>query len=205
MEKLFENELLEDLYEARGEELENEYENKYGIPAEKRKVNNAEDRFTDSLVDYIKDEEKLQSVVDDFENYKHYAINLSEFWRKQYYKLGFIDCLCLIKELLEILKFLENTDDKRNIKDFKHYEIILDFIGYLEYNQNPNAYSFPKDKLLMEYEESSLELNKRLYEFIDIHIEPEIIGELKKFILERDEIFSKVFNRMIILLANNKK
>ena len=50
-------------------------------------------------------------------------------------------------ELLEVVKFLDNTDDKRNIKNFKHYEIILDFIGYLEYNKNPNAYSFPKDKL----------------------------------------------------------
>ena len=104
MEKLFENPILDDLYEVRGEELENEYKNKYGVPNEIERADKMEDEFINTIKKNITDNEKLEEILSMFNKFEMAIIGKYCFWYAEYYKLGFIDSMCLKNEITQGIK-----------------------------------------------------------------------------------------------------
>ena len=83
------------------------YAEKYGVPEEREKFNKVQDKFADILNSFsnnLADEKKL---FDGFNEYTRWARHDSEFWRRQNYKQGIGDCICLISSII-LLAIEEN-------------------------------------------------------------------------------------------------
>ncbi len=104
MEKLFENPVLDDLYEVRGEELENEYKNKYGVPNEIKRADQMEDEFINTIKKNVTDDKKLEEILSMLNKFEMAIIGKYCFWYAEYYKLGFIDSMCLKNEITQGIK-----------------------------------------------------------------------------------------------------
>lgn len=127
MDKLFEIPLLDDLYINRCEELENQYINVYGMPKERKQFLQADDTFTELFNEVVKGPDELQKLSDGFLEYTRYALQDSEFWRKQNYKQGFCDGICLMKEFIHI----SHSADSTIYNNSQFSKIITEFITYL--------------------------------------------------------------------------
>lgn len=119
--KEFENQILENLYELRGEEVERQYIAKYGEPEERRKLNEAEDELSNFIKETIKDNKDIQEAMDKLNEFEMCTMGEMWFWYREYYKAGFVDGISLrmqIKE--ERKKFLK--DKPSNASDTFFYE-----------------------------------------------------------------------------------
>ncbi len=111
MEELFNNSVLETLYENRNEELShyiiknnNEYKEKEIAMEKKLK----------ELLNYVSGEhyEALEKEIEDF-LFDHVAY-ISEFWCSKYYKIGFSDGLNVKNELAKEVEEIRNGKFKKS-------------------------------------------------------------------------------------------
>ena len=107
MEDLYENKILDDLYEIR-EGFITSYKKKYGELEETKKAEQAEDDLINFMKKFIKDENTMKELFEKINKFEGYALDEMCFWHKPYYKLGFIDGMKLKKEIREG-KVIENT------------------------------------------------------------------------------------------------
>lgn len=123
MEKLFENKILDDLYEIR-EGFITSYKKKYGELEETKKAEQAEDELVNFMKKFIKDENTMKELFEKINKFEGYALDEMCFWHKPYYKLGFIDGMRLKKEIREG-KIIENTSNDsiilQNINEISDY------------------------------------------------------------------------------------
>lgn len=114
--EMFENQVLNDLYEIRGDGLEGLYIRMYGEPEETKETKKAKKELEKLMYDLVKDTEKQKLLwlkLDRFEGAMSYE---SSFWNKQYYKLGFLDRIFLKKEIADNkAKFVD--DNVSSIED----------------------------------------------------------------------------------------
>lgn len=105
MEKLFENSVLQNMYEQRYEELSH-YIIKNNV--EYKKLEKAMEDKLKELLNYVPAEHYtyLEREIDDF-LFDH-ILELSEFWCSKYYKVGFADGLNAKKEIEVELEELIN-------------------------------------------------------------------------------------------------
>lgn len=103
MEKMFENPILDDLYEVRGEELENAYKKKYGESNAEKRADEKEDEFINTLKKNVADKEKLEETMSRLNEFEMAIIDKFCSWYKQYYKLGFADAMRLEKEIRQFI------------------------------------------------------------------------------------------------------
>ena len=123
MEELFENKILDDLYEIR-EGFITSYKKKYGELEETKKAEQAEDELVNFMKKFIKDENTMKELFEKINKFEGYALDEMCFWHKPYYKLGFIDGMRLKKEIRGG-KIIENTSNDsiilQNINEISDY------------------------------------------------------------------------------------
>ena len=188
MEKLFEIPLLDDLYDSRCEELENAYIDTYGVPNERDKFNEAEDAFADILNEFSTDRTKEKKLFDSFNEYTRLALHDSEFWRRQNYKQGIGDCICLIRELIRVVNIKEIPNARNNIFN----KIILEFLTYISTSNNNYKTELENDPLIVELNERIKELDTEIAEFIDTHMEADNRNHIVKLIEKKNEKINKI-------------
>lgn len=123
MEDLYENKILDDLYEIR-EGFITSYKKKYGELEETKKAEQAEDELVNFMKKFIKDENTMKELFEKINKFEGYALAEMCFWHKPYYKLGFIDGMRLKKEIRGG-KIIENTSNDsiilQNINEISDY------------------------------------------------------------------------------------
>ncbi len=161
MEDLYENKILDDLYEIR-EGFITSYKKKYGELEETKKAEQAEDELVNFMKKFIKDENTMKELFEKINKFEGYALDEMCFCHKPYYKLGFIDGMRLKKEIREG-KIIENTSNDsiilqnineisdyfeeqkyRNLKKNKEYDKIRHKIEEIK-NKYPRVREFLED------------------------------------------------------------
>ncbi len=161
MEDLYENKILDDLYEIR-EGFITSYKKKYGELEETKKAEQAEDELVNFMKKFIKDENTMKELFEKINKFEGYALDEMCFWHKPYYKLGFIDGMRLKKEIRGG-KIIENTSNDsiilqnineisdyfeeqkyRNLKKNKEYDKIIHKIEEIK-NKYPRVREFFED------------------------------------------------------------
>ncbi len=129
--EIFENQILNDIYETRGDGLECLYIQMYGEPEEIKKTRQAKKELEDLMKELVKDQEKQKQLwlkLDRFEGCMSAETNL---WDRQYYKLGFLDRIYLKKEIAENKRnFVEdNVEDLEDTLIYKSMCFIKEMLG----------------------------------------------------------------------------
>ena len=134
---IFENQILNDIYETRGDGLECLYIRMYGEPEETKKVRQAKQELENLIKEIVKDEEKQKQLWLKLDKYEGNIFGEMNFWDRQYYKLGFLDRIYLKKEIKETRNtFLDNkvSDVKTESFFYKSIDSIMQFIEYHRFN-----------------------------------------------------------------------
>ena len=129
--ELFENQVLNDIYETRGDGLECLYIRMYGEPEEIKETKQAKKELEDLMKELIQDEEKQKEVWLKLDKFEGCMLGEMSFWDKQYYKLGFLDRIYLKKEILDnSRKFTNsNVEDLENTFIYKNMYCIKEMLG----------------------------------------------------------------------------
>lgn len=171
----YNNKILDDLYETRGEELEEFYIAKYGKPKEEQQANLIEEDLINFMKKFIKDKKDIQKLCKKINQYESLVMEQMDFWYKIYYKQGFIDGINLIKEVQKE-KNLSSGKNEEIKKDSFFYNYIDSVLEFIEYNRF-NIWQKRKN-----YQEIINKMNniKNKYPKIRLFIDDETITELNK-------------------------
>lgn len=197
--KEFENKILDDLYELRGEEVEQQYISKYGDPEEKKKLNKVEEEFVDLIKEVVKDSKDIQSLLDKLDEFEICTMAEMWFWYKEYYKVGFIDGITLREQIREEKNtFLNSKINNRSDTFFyKNIHTIEELVGqhiwenrkdYKELMEKMNKIKeeYPNIAVFLEDNEIvqlSIEELKALYEYLILADKTKDIELVETFIL----------------------
>ena len=195
--ELFENQVLNEIYETRGDGLQCLYISMYGKTEEITEVENAKKELENLMYELVKDKEKQKQLWLKLDRFEGAMSGESSFWNKQYYKLGFLDRIYLKKEIEEtqknkvddinknsffhkyidsIMQFLEdnrfNTWRKR-----KDYKTITDKMTKIK-NKYPNVRIFIEDRMAIELTKEELQA---VLEYISLDDDIEKIEKIETF------------------------
>lgn len=110
--EIFENQILNEIYETRGDGLECFYIKMYGEPEKIKETKQAKKELEDLMKELIQDKEKQKEVWLKLDKFEGCMLGEMSFWDKQYYKLGFLDRIYLKKEIEGNSKKLINSSVK---------------------------------------------------------------------------------------------
>ena len=112
--ELFENQVLNDIYETRGDGLECLYIRMYGEPEEIKETKQAKKELENLMYELVKDKKKQKQIWLKLDRFEGAMSGEMSFWNKQYYKLGFLDKLFLKREIKETkTRFFKNKENKK--------------------------------------------------------------------------------------------
>lgn len=124
MKEMFENKILDEVYEIREEEVEKRYLEKYGKPKNEKKADNAEKELVEFMKKFIKDEKDMKELFNRINRYELATTSEMSFWHKPYYKTGFIDGISFKKQIEEE-KITDNNREEsviyQNINEISDY------------------------------------------------------------------------------------
>ena len=100
IKEVFENEVINELYNARIEEIEPFFEKIYGQSETEKKMFKLDDELTAFITEKITDEELKKEILKKLNDLELSMISNSGFWHKHYYKIGVADGIS-IKKLVE--------------------------------------------------------------------------------------------------------
>ncbi len=139
MEELFKNQILNDLYETRGDGFECEYIKQYGQPEEIKKSQVLDEELTKLIKEKVKDEKELDEILNKLNDFQGAVMGEMCFWNEQYYKLGFLDFMYLKKELVERKEKFSKEKEKDTSKEDNFFNnCIADFMDYFEKQKSKN-------------------------------------------------------------------
>ena len=119
--EIFENQILNEIYETRGEGLECFYIKMYGEPEEIKETKQTKKELENLMYELVKGKEKQKQLWLKLDRFEGAMSGESSFWNKQYYKLGFLDRIYLKKEIADNKrKFVENNVE--NLEDTLIYK-----------------------------------------------------------------------------------
>ena len=129
--ELFENQVLNDIYETRGDGLECLYIRMYGEPEEIKETKQAKKELENLMYELVKDKEKQKQLWLKLDRFEGAMSGESSFWNKQYYKLGFLDRIYLKKEIADnSQKFVNsNVEDLQNTFIYRNMHCIKEMLG----------------------------------------------------------------------------
>lgn len=84
--ELFENQVLNDIYETRGDGLECLYIRMYGEPEEIKETKQAKKELENLMYELVKDKEKQKQLWLKLDRFEGAMSGENSFWNKQYYK-----------------------------------------------------------------------------------------------------------------------
>ncbi len=121
--EIFENQILNEIYETRGDGLECFYIKMYGEPEEIKETKQTKKELENLMYELVKGKEKqLWLKLDRFEGA---MAGESSFWNKQYYKLGFLDRIYLKKEISDNNRSIGKIKDTFIYKNMNYIKEIL--------------------------------------------------------------------------------
>lgn len=123
MEEMFENKVLDDLYEIRRDGFESIFINHYGESEEIQKSRISENKLTEAIQKSIKNESVKEEILEKLEEHTDDLLGEMCFWDQQYYKLGFVDGMYFKKELKEQKEIFENNAIKDNMENDSFFYI----------------------------------------------------------------------------------
>ena len=129
--ELFENQVLNDIYETRGDGLDGLYIRMYGEPEEIKETRQAKEELENLMYELVKDKEKQKQLWLKLDRFEGAMSGESSFWNKQYYKLGFLDRIYLKKEIADnSQKFVNsNVEDLQNTFIYRNMHCIKEMLG----------------------------------------------------------------------------
>ena len=151
--EIFENQILNEIYETRGDGLECFYIRMYGEPEEIKETKQAKKELEDLMKKLVKDEENRKELWLKLDKFEGCMFGEMSFWDKQYYKLGFLDKLFLNREIEETkTRFFKNKENKKiqeNSFFYRYIDSIMQFLEDNRYNiwQKRKDYKQIKDKM----------------------------------------------------------
>lgn len=116
MEEMFENKVLDDLYEVRRDGFESIFINHYGESEEIQKSRTSENELTGVIEKLIQNEIAKKEILEKLEEYKDDLLGKMCFWEQQYYKLGFVNGIYFKKEMKEQKETFANDNLENNVK-----------------------------------------------------------------------------------------
>ena len=129
--EIFENQILNEIYETRGDGLECFYIKMYGEPKEIKETKQAKKELEDLMKKLVKDEEKQKELWLKLDRFEGCMSGEMSFWDRQYYKLGFLDKIYLKKEIVDDNRKFTN-DNVGDLKDtfiYKNINFIKEMLG----------------------------------------------------------------------------
>ncbi|MBS5853629.1 MAG: hypothetical protein KIC56_00160 [Clostridium sp.] len=175
MEKFLKQNILDELYEMRGDEFEDNILKEMAKQNKELSSLDIEGNLTKKIKQAISNKKLQEKILELLNKYELEVVNENEFWNKMYYKLGVYDCV-------EMKKILQTEDKNENIRIETAFfdEYSDDFMDYLEKNRmkilkgnteykklteriekikvaNPNVRTFMEDKEAVEL--TDVELN----------------------------------------------
>ena len=175
MEKFLKQNILDELYEMRGDEFEDNILKEMAKQNKELSSLDIEGNLTKKIKQAISNKKLQEEILELLNKYELEVVNENEFWNKMYYKLGVYDCV-------EMKKILQTEDKNENIRIETAFfdEYSDDFMDYLEKNRmkilkgnteykklteriekikvaNPNVRTFMEDKEAVEL--TDVELN----------------------------------------------
>ena len=175
MEKFLKQNILDELYEMRGDEFEDNILKEMAKQNKELSSLDIEENLTKKIKQAISNKKLQEKILELLNKYELEVVNENEFWNKMYYKLGVYDCV-------EMKKILQTEDKNENIRIETAFfdEYSDDFMDYLEKNRmkilkgnteykklteriekikvaNPNVRTFMEDKEAVEL--TDVELN----------------------------------------------
>ncbi len=138
LRKIFENQILNDLYDVRGDGFECVYFKMYGKPKAVIKSEECRNEMMNFINETIKDKEIQQQLLDKFNSCRDYSLEEMTLWDRQYYKLGFLDGMYLKNKLQKSQEKLSNKPIYNSKKDSFFNECrdsIIDFVNHKQYGK----------------------------------------------------------------------
>ena len=135
--ELFENQILNEIYETRGDGLECIYIRMYGEPEEIKETKQAKEELENLMKELVKDEEKQKELWLKLDRFEGCMSGEMSFWDRQYYKLGFLDRIYLKKEIADNNKNIvnNNVDDLKDTFIYKNMHFIKEMLGASIWNR----------------------------------------------------------------------
>ena len=129
--ELFENQILNDIYETRGDGLQCLYIRMYGKTEEMTEVEKSKKELENLMYELVKDKKKQKELWLKLDRFEGAMSGESSFWNKQYYKLGFLDRIYLKKEIADNKrKFVaDNTGELEDTLIYKSMCFIKEMLG----------------------------------------------------------------------------
>ena len=186
MKKLFEEPILDQMYEFRKDEFEQAiYEENKEIKDIELDILEKADNFIEYLKKIIPVSENIETAVEMFENFQFKHVDSMEFWCKTYFKLGMIEREEIKKEFIK--HELENTN--KDTDTFLNFPLNC-LSEYIETQKRKYTLETPEYKRLMKrYREISEKYPKVISVFED----------LEPIVLTKDEMKALVELREIDL------
>lgn len=175
MEKFLKQNILDELYEMKGDEFEDNILKEMAKQNKELSSLDIEENLTKKIKQAISNKKLQEEILELLNKYELEVVNENEFWNKMYYKLGVYDCV-------EMKKILQTEGKNENIEMETAFfdEYSDDFMDYLEKNRmkilkgnteykklteriekikvaNPNVRTFMEDKEAVEL--TDVELN----------------------------------------------
>lgn len=133
MEEMFENKVLDDLYEVRRDGFECIFIKHYGEPEEIQNSRTSENELIETIEKLIETETAKKQILDKLYQHKDDLLGEMCFWEQQYYKLGFVDGMYFKKEMKEQKEIFSNINLKNNVKEdsffYKCRDNLMEFMG----------------------------------------------------------------------------
>lgn len=133
MEKFFKRNILDELYELKGDEFADNILKEMSKQKKELESLDIEEKLTEKIKEVVTDEEKQKEILDLLNKYELATGDDDDFWNKMYYKLGAYDCI----RMSEIVK-TEVKKERTEIEETKTVffdEYSDDFYDYLNTNR----------------------------------------------------------------------
>lgn len=133
MKKIFKRDILDELYELKGDEFADNILKEMSKQKKELGSLTIEEKLTEKIKEVVTDEEKQKEILDLLNKYELATGNDDDFWNKMYYKLGAYDCA----RMREVVK-IEEKEERAEIEETKTVffdEYSDDFYDYLNTNR----------------------------------------------------------------------
>lgn len=109
-QQIFENKILDDLYETRCDHLKAILNKLYKKPEEIKKIEQAEEELYDAIDKFVEDEKIKDILLEKLNEYEGIIVLQEDIWECLYYKMGFTDGICFKREIKEINDMKKSVD-----------------------------------------------------------------------------------------------
>ncbi len=116
MKKFFKRNILDELYELKGDEFEDNILKEMSKQKKELGSLSIEEKLTEKIKEIVTDEQKQKEILDLLNKYELSIGDDGDFWNKMYYKLGAYDCIRMSEIVkTEVKKENAEIEEKNSI------------------------------------------------------------------------------------------